>query len=41
MTIAAPGRARRGDARSVHAYSAPVVRELPSQPADLGRGVTW
>jgi hypothetical protein len=41
MTIAAPAPARRSDARSVHAYTAPVVRELPSQPADLARGVTW
>jgi hypothetical protein len=41
MTIAAPARTRRCDAVPGHAYTVPVVRELPSQPADLVRGVTW
>jgi hypothetical protein len=41
MTIAAPPRARRRDAGPGHAYTVPVVRELPSQPADPARGVTW
>jgi hypothetical protein len=41
MTITATGAARRSDARSVHAYTAAVVRELPSQLADPARGATW
>jgi hypothetical protein len=42
MTITVPpARRRRIDAGSVHAYSMPVVRELPSQPADPARDLTW
>jgi hypothetical protein len=41
MSMTASAIARRSDARAVHAYTAPVVRELPSQPADPFRGVTW
>jgi hypothetical protein len=32
---------RRGDRTAVHTYAVPVVRELPSQPADASNDLTW
>ena len=32
---------RRGDRPAVHTFAVPVVRELPSQPADAANYLTW
>ncbi len=40
--IATATTARRpGDRIAVHTYAVPVVRELPSQPADAPNDHTW
>lgn len=41
MTIAVVPARRRRDAGPVHAYCVPVVRELPSPPADPARDRGW
>jgi hypothetical protein len=31
----------RGDRIAIHTYAVPVVRELPSQPADASSDLAW
>jgi hypothetical protein len=41
MTATVTSACRRGDRIGVHTYAVPVVRELPSQPADAPHDLTW
>jgi hypothetical protein len=41
MTATVTSAPRRGDRVDIHTYAVPVVRELPSQPADASNHRTW
>jgi hypothetical protein len=41
MSATVTSARRQGNRIAVHSYAVPVVRELPSQPADTSSDLTW
>jgi hypothetical protein len=41
MTATVTSTRSGGDRIAIHAYAVPVVRELPSQPADASSDLAW
>jgi hypothetical protein len=41
MTVTVTSARPRGNRIAVHTYAVPVVRELPSQPADASSDLAW